>query len=86
MTFHKTRAKRKAHGTTKNGNRTERHSPRIVVSIDADDMRRLAWWANRKGVPTAAVIRDAVRAYLLPVRVDADRAAGLDVDHIPPAL
>lgn len=86
MTFHKTRDKRKARGTTSNGKRERQRSPRIVVSIDADDFRRLAWWANRKGVPTAAVIRDAVRAYLLPVRVDADRAAGLNVDHIPPAL
>lgn len=43
------------------------------MSLPPDEMRRLVWLALRRGVPVAQVLRDAVHAYLLPIRADADR-------------
>lgn len=59
MTFHKTRSRR-ARGAV-NGAQT---SPRITISLPADDMALLAERAQELGVPTADVIRRAVKAYL----------------------
>jgi non-ribosomal peptide synthetase component F len=42
----------------------------ISVDLPTDDLARLTWWAEKKGVPVAVVLRDAVWAYLLPVRDD----------------
>ena len=69
MTVHATRTKRQAQGA-KTGNMV-----RVMCSLDPDDMRRITWWANKKGVPVAYMLRLAVWAYLRPIAEDADRAA-----------
>lgn len=48
-------------------------SPRIAVSLPEDDMACLVWWAAKKGVPAATVLRNAVWAYLQCVRADFER-------------
>lgn len=75
MTYH-TRRKKPGAGTTGSNPNGQRLSPRIAVSLPADDMRHLHWWAEKKGLPVAAILRDAVWPYLLPVAADADREAG----------
>ena len=72
MTYHATRSKPAA-GSVGSNPLGHKLSPRIAVSIPDDDMRVLAWWAAKKGKPVASVVRDAVWAYLLPVRADADK-------------
>lgn len=74
MTYHARRSK-PAVGSAVTDCNGHRLSPRIAVSLPPDDMRRLTWLAERKGKPVAAVIRDAVWAYLLPIAADADRDA-----------
>jgi predicted transcriptional regulator len=49
---------------------------RVTVSLEPEDVRRLAWLADKRKVPVASVLRDAVYAYMLPIMVDADRDAG----------
>lgn len=75
MVFHTSRLK-PACGSTKNGinkrGRPER-SPRIALSLPADDMACLVWWAAKKGVPVASVLRNAVWAYLQVVRAEFER-------------
>lgn len=73
-------------GHRKNGVDGNELYPRIVATLDPDDFRRLVWLAKQRRVPVASIIRAAVHAYLLPIRADADRAAGLDVRHLPPSL
>jgi hypothetical protein len=48
---------------------------RVMASLEPDDMRRLCWLAKKRRVPVSKVLRDAVYAYLLPIRADADAAA-----------
>lgn len=74
---------KKTHATSKtaNGHKpTANGSPRLAVSFDADDFRRAQWFADKRGIPLAEVIRVALWAYLLPVKADADRAAGLEIE------
>ncbi|MBS0219159.1 MAG: hypothetical protein JSR91_00305 [Proteobacteria bacterium] len=66
MTAHTCRYKRPAKGA-RTGNMV-----RIMASITPEDMRRLTWLANKRQVPVAKLIRDAVWAYLLPIAADAD--------------
>ena len=72
MTYHATRS-RPASGSTGSNPFGQKLSPRISVALPEDDMRRLTWWAAKKGKPVAAVLRDAVWAYLLPIAADADK-------------
>lgn len=51
-------------------------SPRIVVSLPPADMELLTWWAAKKGVPVATVLRNAVWSYLQCVRPDFERERG----------
>lgn len=72
---------KKTHATSKaaNGFRpTDNSSPRLAVSFNADDFRRAQWFANKRGIPLAEVIRLALWAYLVPVAADADKDAGGD--------
>lgn len=48
---------------------------RIMVSLPPDDMRRITWLAQKRNVPVASVLRDAVWTYTLPIAIDADKAA-----------
>lgn len=48
---------------------------RIMVSLPPADMRRMTWLAQKRNVPVANVLRDAVWAYMLPIASDADRDA-----------
>lgn len=72
MTYHSTR-KRPANGSARTNANGNKLSPRISLALPPDDMRRLTWFAEQKGKPVAAVLRDAVWAYLLPIAADADR-------------
>lgn len=63
MTFHKTRSRR-ARGAV-NGAET---SPRIAVSLPAEDMAILTWWAQVKGIPASQVLRNAVDSYFAPFK------------------
>ena len=47
---------------------------RVSADVPKDDARRLAWLARKRRVPLAAVLRDAVYAYVLPIATDADAA------------
>lgn len=47
---------------------------RIVVTLDADSFRRMAWLARKRGVPMNTILADAVYAYCLPIAADADAA------------
>ena len=69
MTAHKVRRKRLAHGTP-SGKGGGGQLVRIMVSLPPDDFRRLAELARQRGQPVAAVIREAVWAYLLPIEPD----------------
>lgn len=66
MTAHTIRLKRKANGA-KCG-----HMLRVMASLDPEDFKRLKWIADRRQVPIARVIRDAVWAYVLPIKTEAD--------------
>lgn len=68
VTFHTTRQS-SASGSTA-GTAT---SPRIAVSLPPEDMACLTWWAAKKGVPVADVLRSAVWSYLMPVRADFEK-------------
>ncbi len=68
MTLHTVRVRRTARGA-RAGRMT-----RVMASLEQADFRRLAWLARQRKVPVAAVLRDAVWAYLLPIAADADRA------------
>lgn len=72
MTYHKSR-KRPASGSARTNASGNKLSPRISLALPEDDMRRLNWFAAQKNKPVAAVLRDAVWAYLLPIAADADR-------------
>lgn len=74
MTYH-TRRKKPGAGSRHSNALGNKLSPRISLALPADDMRRLTWFAEKKGKPVAAILRDAVWAYLLPVAADADREA-----------
>lgn len=74
MTYHATRS-RPAVGSRRTNAMGQKLSPRISVALPADDMRRLTWFAAKKGKPVASILRDAVWAYLLPVAADADKEA-----------
>lgn len=69
MTFH-TKSKRKVRGPKCPGRQNGAKSPRISVSLDVIDFHNIAWLAEQKGKPVAAVIRDALWAYLLPFRTN----------------
>ena len=71
MGFHATRAR--AARAPAGVNRFDR-SPSISVTLPPEDMRRLKWWAAKKGLPVASILRDAIWAYLLPIAGDADAA------------
>lgn len=74
---------KKTHTTSKtaNGHKpTLNGSPRLAVSFDADDFRRAQWFADKRGLPLAEVIRRALWAYLVPVAADADKDAGLETE------
>jgi hypothetical protein len=75
MTFHTTGSDQPATGGKCEGGTDESKSPRIAVSLDPDDFRRLAWFAHKKKVPLAEMVRRAVSAYLMPIKVDADNAS-----------
>ncbi len=45
-----------------------------AAGVSASDVRRLRWWARTAGKPLAAILQDAVWAYLLPIAADADAA------------
>lgn len=72
MTYH-TRRKKPGAGSQHGNEMGHKLSPRISLALPPDDMRRLHWWAAKKGKPVAAILRDAVWAYLLPVAADADK-------------
>lgn len=74
MTFHSIRAKAAQGARTRHPVNGQKRSPRIMVTLDEADFRRLTWWAAKKGKPVAAVLRDAVWAYLVPIAADADAA------------
>ncbi len=63
MTWHvqPSRPARRTARTNEYGNKL---SPRIAVSLGEDEFSRLASLAAEAGKPLAAVIRDAVHAYL----------------------
>jgi hypothetical protein len=62
MTAHTVRTKRKAKGACA-GNMV-----RIMASVDSADFRLLQALANKREIPVAKVLRDAVWAYLLPLK------------------
>jgi len=76
MTFHKKRhgdhrikghtpkPRKRAKGSTASGAK----SPRIMVSYGPEDFRVLTAFAHAKGKTVAQVLRDALFAYLLPIR------------------
>lgn len=41
---------------------------RIAASLPEEDMRLVLWWADRKKIPAAQVIRDAVSAFFMPFK------------------
>lgn len=73
MTMHTTRLKR-ANGTSRANGHGHKLSPRIAITLSEDDFRRLTWLADKRGVPVAAVLRDAVWAYMIPITPEADAA------------
>lgn len=70
MTFHASRLSAKRARGSAPGDCV---SPRIAVSLPEADMACLCWWAAKKGVPVATVMRNAVWAYLQCVRADFER-------------
>jgi hypothetical protein len=70
--WHKTR-QGKAKGSARENANGHALSPRMAFSVNEDDFRRLCWLAKKRNLPVAAVLRDAVWAYLLPIAPDADR-------------
>jgi hypothetical protein len=71
--FHGAR-KGRARGGQATGVNGRANSPRIAVTLNDVEFRRLSWLAAKRGVPVAAVIRDSIFAYLLPIAADADAA------------
>ena len=62
MTAHTVRLKRKAKGA-RAGNMV-----RIMASFEPADFRLLQALANKRKIPVSRVLRDAVWAYLLPLK------------------
>jgi len=52
---------------------------RVAVSLPEEDMRRVLWLAEQRKVPAAKILRDAVWAYMLPIRTQADAAKAASV-------
>lgn len=71
MTFHTNRRTPAQGARCANKGRTR--NSRIVVTLPNDDMACLCWWAAKKGVPAATVLRNAVWSYLQCVRGDFER-------------
>lgn len=69
--------KRRKHGKGTPFYKGVENSPRrIMVTLDNDGFRRMAWLARKRGVPMNAVLQDAVYAYCLPIAADADAEVG----------
>lgn len=68
MTAHTIRTKRKARGAKQGA------MVRIMASMDPADFERLQWLADKRQVPVSSVIRDAVWAYIQPIKTEADAA------------
>lgn len=72
MSLHKVRRGGRAKGAKRTNGNGHKLNPRIAVTLPEDDFRRLTWLAKKRGVPVAAVLRDAVWAYNLPIAPDDD--------------
>lgn len=80
MTFHST-SDRKPKGSVTG----DQKSPRLAVSYDPEDMEVAVWLAEKKGIPLAQVMRDALYSYLLPFRnnpKDRDKMFEADVQAV----
>lgn len=67
MTFRKNR-QQPAKGSARSRDAGKSKSPRLSASYDPADMKIIAWLAKVKKIPAASVLRDAVRAYVLPFK------------------
>ena len=61
MTAHAFRRKRLAKGST-----SSKTLSRLAVSLPPEDMALVTWFADKKGVPAAQVLRWCVEAYFKP--------------------
>ena len=65
MTFHNNRHRRLAHGTAPRNALGHHVSPRLTVSLTPVECIRVVALAERLGIPTAAVLRRALAAYVV---------------------
>lgn len=56
-------------------------SPVLAASYDPVDVRCAIWWAQKRGIPLAQVLRDALFAYLFAIRADVPPSFNPEGNH-----
>ena len=64
MTFHSIRRRRRTCGTATRNALGHNLSPRLAVSLTADEFIKVVALAERLGIPAAAVMRRALATYI----------------------